>query len=1046
MPNTSSNLLSPTEILDIYDIPHLNNEERQKHFTVTNQELQTLKAYKTPNNAAYFLISLVFFKAKHTFVELRLEQIHTELKYLLNSELGHKKIFNTIISHVKCHIKLSTLSLPPKPVQSKIKSKILTLTGYTRFTGSIKDKIQKELEMSASRFPRQRQLCKEFLNICIAHKVAIPGYTTIQDVVSITWNLEHKRVVNLYVRYTTLHERKIILSLLDKTNHLHHIVSIKHDLKSFGTHDLRNEIAKQEILKPIFEIAKLVLPKLALPVTTVQYYASLVHYYSGPGLKQLSPQLVGLYLLAYVYTRYQILNDNLLEAFKKRTMDFQNDAKDYATLETSKYIDKIKETRAQISKLLVAIDGDPHPTHISKEMIYSYIPKPELLVAALLLIDDNLDKDLLFWKYIDDSGESIKINLRKLFLNIDFVVRNHSGLRDAVIYMKEYLESHLSAQHLFDDLAPLKALFAKEYHKYVFGSNGQPIYNRCEFLLYIQMVYHMSTNKLTLEYSIKHKQVEDELIQEKRWKKDKSSILHKLQSSKLLTPIKVILKEKQNELSILYQKVNKSISDGTNTHIKIKKDANGKDTWRLSPIEKCSDPNDSFFAQMDQKSIIDVIRFVNQKLDFGMLFEPILPKSSQSSKDISVIMAIALANAMRISTRKMSSISDLTLTTLLTTENTFMHAGAIMAVVDRINNEVAKLPIYKKWYINSILHGSLDGLKLGVSKKNIKARYSKKYFGTGIGVAGYNEIVNFLSVASRIIGANEYEGHFAFEMAVLQNTSEIKPQALSTDKHGINVLNFALFDFVDLIFAPRIPKPHKETLWGFGKAEDYENMLIRPTRFINESLLYKEWDNIQRLVSSILTGETSPQVIIRKLASKDYSSDTKKALAQYNHIIRSRFILLYIHDADFRRAIGNVLNRGEQYNRLYRSITILNNGELKGTNEIDMEIYNQCTRLIASIIHFYNAYILNSFYETAHNEEEREFIASISPTAWTHVNLLGYYQFKSILDDKATEKLIDEWIKKCDWRQAMDLDFENDLHTPVNTRKKKYKLVKQQDS
>ncbi|HQS83882.1 MAG TPA: Tn3 family transposase, partial [Alphaproteobacteria bacterium] len=134
--------------------------------------------------------------------------------------------------------------------------------------------------------------------------------------------------------------------------------------------------------------------------------------------------------------------------------------------------------------------------------------------------------------------------------------------------------------------------------------------------------------------------------------------------------------------------------------------------------------------------------------------------------------------------------------------------------------------------MNSVLHGSLDGLKLQTSLKNSKARHSRKYFNDGIGVSGYNEIVNSLSVAGRLIGSHEYEGHFIYEMVLHLNTSDIKPTHLSTDKHGMNALNFALFDFMEMIFAPRIPKIHRETLWGFGNPKGMAPYQTRSPSFI----------------------------------------------------------------------------------------------------------------------------------------------------------------------------------------------------------------------
>ena len=60
-------------------------------------------------------------------------------------------------------------------------------------------------------------------------------------------------------------------------------------------------------------------------------------------------------------------------------------------------------------------------------------------------------------------------------------------------------------------------------------------------------------------------------------------------------------------------------------------------------------------------------------------------------------------------------------------------------------------------------------------------------------------------------------------------------------------------------------------------------------------------------------------------------------LVLYNHLLRSKFILTFIHDKEFRRAILYALNRGEHYNGLYRAISLLNNGELRGKSEIEME-------------------------------------------------------------------------------------------------------------
>ena len=298
MPNKNSRLLSSTELLDIYGIPVLNDIERQEFFTFNEAETKILKEFKGIKDAVYFAICLVFFKIKQTLVDFNYQDVTAERQHVMNRYFSNQP---------------SPRVFPASYSKIRIENTVLTLCRYQRFTAEAEQKIKDELHESAVHHPRQHQLCKELLNSLVKHRIAIPGYTTLQDVVSNVWNAENKRLIQSYLRYTNKSQRKALLSLLDKTDdNFHRILSIKKDMKGFNTHELWRELEKNGILKPLFDIAKVVLPQLGLPTTTVNYYAHLIHYYDGPGLKQLHPHTMGLYLLCYTFTRYQSLNDNLL--------------------------------------------------------------------------------------------------------------------------------------------------------------------------------------------------------------------------------------------------------------------------------------------------------------------------------------------------------------------------------------------------------------------------------------------------------------------------------------------------------------------------------------------------------------------------------------------------------------------------------------------------------------------------------------------------------------------------------------------------------------
>ena len=79
----------------------------------------------------------------------------------------------------------------------------------------------------------------------------------------------------------------------------------------------------------------------------------------------------------------------------------------------------------------------------------------------------------------------------------------------------------------------------------------------------------------------------------------------------------------------------------------------------------------------------------------------------------------------------------------------------------------------------------------------------------------------------------------------------------------------------------------------------------------------------------------------------------------------------------------------------------------------------QNPRFIAAVIHYYNAYILNSLYENSTDEEERKYLAGLSPTAWIHINLLGYYEFNPQVVLDWVEQILQQW----DWKK--DENFIN---------------------
>jgi hypothetical protein len=92
-------------------------------------------------------------------------------------------------------------------------------------------------------------------------------------------------------------------------------------------------------------------------------------------------------------------------------------------------------------------------------------------------------------------------------------------------------------------------------------------------------------------------------------------------------------------------------------------------------------------------------------------------------------------------------------------------------------------------------------------------------------------------------------------------------------------------------------------------------------------------------------------------------------------------------------------NRIESYYQLRSAIAqVGGKKELTGRTDIEIEISNQCARLIANTVIFYNSAILSRLltkYEASRRAKTLALITQMSPVAWRHILLNGHYTFQS---------------------------------------------------
>jgi len=331
--------------------------------------------------------------------------------------------------------------------------------------------------------------------------------------------------------------------------------------------------------------------------------------------------------------------------------------------------------------------------------------------------------------------------------------------------------------------------------------------------------------------------------------------------------------------------------------------------------------------------------------------------------------------------------------------------------------------MFDQYDIGDLKHSSSDGQRIETQIHTINARHSSKYFGLKKGVSAYTLVANHVPCNARIIGTHEHESHFVFDI-LHNNTTDIQPERHSTDTHGTNQVNFFILFVFGYQFAPRYRDLHKRmtSLIGFHHPSHYAEYLIKPARKTLDALIVKEWPNIQRILASLAQKDVTQATIVRKLSSYSRQNQTKKALWELDHIRQTIHILDFIDDLELRQSVQKALNRGEAYHRMRRAISYVNAGKFRVKTEAEQQIWNECSRLIANAIIYYNTLLLSRVYEhklAANDQDAIEILKGISPVAWRNVNLIGNFDFATGTSPVDIEALAERYKNPDFWRRSL---------------------------
>lgn len=189
-------LLSPTEVSELYAIPIFNAHEQELYFTLSKPELVVLDNHTNTKTRVYFILQLGYFKAKQQFFNFSFDDVSEDALF----------IFNTYHNATESGHLSGGIS---RDYARKQRQAILTLYGYRNWSSDYEQSIKSHIGELLRYHPKGHSAFRQLLTHFDQQKIVIPSYSTLQDMFSNGFSTEEKRLNAIIMDIPTFEKEQL---------------------------------------------------------------------------------------------------------------------------------------------------------------------------------------------------------------------------------------------------------------------------------------------------------------------------------------------------------------------------------------------------------------------------------------------------------------------------------------------------------------------------------------------------------------------------------------------------------------------------------------------------------------------------------------------------------------------------------------------------------------------------------------------------------------------------------------------------------------------
>lgn len=186
---------------------------------------------------------------------------------------------------------------------------------------------------------------------------------------------------------------------------------------------------------------------------------------------------------------------------------------------------------------------------------------------------------------------------------------------------------------------------------------------------------------------------------------------------------------------------------------------------------------------------------------------------------------------------------------------------------------------------------------------------------------------------------------------------------------------------------PRL-RVNKHKLYKLDRTKHDGSLDEGITGTVDLALLREQWDQLVRVAASLRNRTAPAHVVLKRLASSAPSDRLAKALTALGQVLKSIYLLRYVHDEALRARMQLQTNRGEGRHQLARRLFFANQGAFQTGDYEEIMHKASCLSLLSNAALVWNTMQMTRIIEQLRAAGEPitdAELARVSPLAFSHI-------------------------------------------------------------